>query len=125
MRNRYGENTTTIWTDRKRFLGMPITFTKYSLITNNIDWTKLFIKTGILTTTIDEINLYRIYDVQVTQGLIQKILGVGTITLHSKDVTHPTALLLNIKDPFKVRNLIAEKVEHAREVKGVRIGEFY
>ena len=125
MSNKFGENASVIWSDRKRLLGMPITFTKYSLVTNNTDWTKLFIKTGILSTHIDEINLYRIYDIQISQTLGQKIFGVGTITLHSKDITHPTAELYNIKNPYKVRNMLAEKIEVAREQKGVRIGEFY
>ena len=39
-------------------------FVKYTLVENE-DWTKLFIKTGVLSTTIDEINLYRIYDIQI------------------------------------------------------------
>ena len=125
MNNKFGEKTTVIWTDKKRILGMPISFTRYSLVTNNDDWTKLFIKTGILSTTIDEINLFRVYDIQVFQSLGQKIFGVGTITLYSKDITHPETLILNVKNPFKIRNLLAEKIEESREQKGVHIGEFY
>ncbi len=124
MSKTFGENTTIIWSDRKRILGMPITFTKYSLV-ESADWTKLFIKTGMLSITIDEVNLYRIYDVQITQSLGQKIFGVGTITLYSKDVTSPVSEIMNVKNPFKVRNLLAEKIEEARQLKGVRIGEFY
>lgn len=125
MDNKFGANTTTLWSDRKRLLGMPITFTKYSLITNNEDWTKLFIKTGILSTHIDEINLYRIYDIQISQTLGQKLFGVGTITLYSKDVTSSTASIINVKKPYEVRNLLAEKIEESRQMKGVHIGEFY
>ena len=125
MLKQYGENATVIWTDKKRILGMPISFTRYSLVTNNEDWTKLFIKSGLLSTSMDEINLYRIYDVQIHQSLFQKLFGVGTITLYSKDVTHPTAEVINIKDPYRIRNLLAEKIEDTREQKGVHIGEFY
>lgn len=125
MNKQYGDNTTVIWTDKKRILGMPISFTRYSLVTNNEDWTKLFIKSGLLSTSMDEINLYRIYDIQIHQGLFQKILGVGTITLYSKDITSSTCEILNIKNPYKVRNLLAEKIEETRQQKGVHIGEFY
>ena len=125
MSKHYGENTTIIWTDKKRILGMPISFTRYSLVTNNYDWTKLFIKAGLLSTSMDEINLYRIYDIQIHQSLFQKILGVGTITLYSKDITSSTAEIINIKNPYKVRNLLAEKIEETRQQKGVHIGEFY
>lgn len=125
MSKTYGENTTVIWTDKKRILGMPISFTRYSLVTNNEDWTKLFIKAGFLSTTIDEINLFRVYDIQVFQSLGQKLFGVGTITLFSKDITHPETLILNVKNPYKIRNILAEKIEESREQKGVHIGEFY
>lgn len=125
MNKQFGENTTVIWTDKKRILGMPISFTRYSLVTNNADWTKLFIKAGLLSTYMDEINLYRIYDIQIHQSLFQKIFKVGTITLYSKDVTSSTARVVNIKNPYQVRNLLAEKIENAREQKGIHIGEFY
>ena len=124
MSNKFGENTKIIWSDRKRLLGMPITFTKYSLVESE-DWTKLFVKTGVLSTHIDEINLYRIYDIQISQTLGQKIFGVGTITLYSKDVTSSVASIMNIKNPYNIRNLLAEKIEESRQRKGVHIGEFY
>lgn len=125
MNKKYGKDAVIVWTDKKRILGMPISFTRYTLATNNVDWTKIFVKTGILSTTIDEVNLFRIYDIQIHQSLGQKIFGVGTITLFSKDITNPTCELINIKNPYKIRNLLAEKIEVAREQKGVRIGEFY
>ena len=125
MKKQFGENTSVIWTDKKRILGMPISFTRYSLVTNNEDWTKLFIKSGLLSTSMDEINLYRIYDIQIHQGLFQKLFGVGTITLYSKDITSSTAEIINIKNPYKIRNLLAEKIEDSRTQKGVHIGEFY
>ena len=52
MSEKYGKDATVLWSDRKRILGMPISFTKYTLATDNEDWTKLFIKTGILSTNI-------------------------------------------------------------------------
>ena len=125
MGNKFGENSQVIWTDKKRILGMPISFTRYSLVTNSTEWTKIFVKSGILSTTIEEVNLYRVYDIKITQSLGQKIFGVGTITLFSNDVTSPLTELINIKKPYKVRNMLAEKIEQARDEKGVRIGEVY
>lgn len=124
MKNRYGENTTTIWTDKKRILGMPISFTRYSLIASP-EWVKVFVKAGFLSTSIEEVNLYRVYDIKINQSLGQKMFGVGTITLFSNDVTSPLTEIVNVKDPYKVRNMLAEYIEEAREAKGVRIGEVY
>lgn len=124
MKNKYGENTTTIWTDKKRILGMPISFTRYSLIASP-EWVKVFVKAGFLSTSIEEVNLYRVYDIKINQSLGQKMFGVGTITLFSNDVTSPLTEIINVKDPYKVRNMLAEYIEEAREAKGVRIGEVY
>ena len=124
MKNKYGDNTTTIWTDKKRILGMPISFTRYSLIASP-EWVKVFVKAGFLSTSIEEVNLYRVYDIKIHQSLGQKMFGVGTITLFSNDVTTPLTEIINVKDPYKVRNMLAEYIEEAREAKGVRIGEVY
>ena len=124
MSNKFGENTTIIWTDKKRILGMPISFTRYSLVSSP-EWMKVFVKTGFLSTTIEEVNLYRIYDIKVHQSLGQKIFGVGTITLYSNDVTSPLTEILNVKNPYQVRNMLAEHIEEARDSKGARIGEVY
>lgn len=124
MKNKYGENTTTIWTDKKRILGMPISFTRYSLISSP-EWVKVFVKAGFLSTSIEEVNLYRVYDIKINQSFGQKIFKVGTITLFSNDVTSPLTEIVNVKNPYKVRNMLAEYIEEAREAKGVRIGEVY
>ena len=69
--------------------------------------------------------MYRVYDIKITQSLGQKIFGVGTITLFSNDVTSPLTEIINVKNPYNVRNMLAEKIEQARDEKGVRIGEVY
>ena len=51
------EEVDIIWSDRKRHLGLPISFTKYSLSED-----RLFIKTGFLNLREDEVRLYRILD---------------------------------------------------------------
>ena len=47
----------TIWEDRKRILGMPISFTKYYLSED-----RLFVQTGLLSMKIEETLLYRVTD---------------------------------------------------------------
>ena len=66
---------TYLWQSRKRnFLGLPWSFTKYSL-----DEERLYINTGLFTSTEDEVRLYRITDVTLKRGLGQKLFGMGTI----------------------------------------------
>ncbi len=124
MKNKIDNKGNVLWTDKKRILGMPISFTRYILSVGD-ECEKIYIKTGFLSTYIDEINLYRVYDIKISQSLFQKIFGVGTISLYSNDATNPALDLISIKNPYKVRNLLSEQIEKARERKNVRIGEFY
>ena len=62
-----------IWHDRKRILGMPISFTRYALSED-----RLFLKRGFLNVRHDEIVLYRVRDLRVSVSLWQRIFGVGT-----------------------------------------------
>ena len=54
----------TIWEDRKRILGMPISMTKYYLSED-----RLFVQTGLISMKIEETLLYRVSDISVRVGL--------------------------------------------------------
>jgi membrane protein YdbS with pleckstrin-like domain len=123
MANRWGEGAVIEWQDKKRILGMPISFTKYSLVSSP-EWTKIFVRSGLLFTTEEEINLYRIYDISVSSSLGEKLFGLGTITLYSKDESTPVLQLLHIKNARNVRNLLANKIEEEKIKRGFRVAEF-
>ena len=104
-----------IWKDRKRtFLGLPWSFTVYSL-----DEERLFVDKGFLTTTSDEVRLYRIMDVSLTRSLGQKIFGVGDIQVHSSDKTLHDFTIKSVKKPKEVKELLSDKVEIQRDKKRV------
>lgn len=107
-----------IWHDRKRILGMPITFTRYALSED-----RLFLKRGFVNVRHDEILLYRIRDLRVTINLWQRIFGVGTVTVISTDKSIPEVELKNIKQPNEVKELIHEYVEKMKIERRMRIGE--
>ena len=44
-----------LWTDRKRVLGLPLSFTRYSLTAN-----KLVLNTGFMSLHEEEVRLYRV-----------------------------------------------------------------
>lgn len=122
---KFGEGTTIIWTDKKRYFGMPISFTRYSVVEKPATWVKVFYDAGLLSTIHEEVHAYRIFDITIKQSLWAKIFGVGTLILHCKDVSIPEFYMINVKNPFKVREVIAEIVERERAEKGFRIGEFH
>ncbi len=109
-----------LWKDRKRYLGMPISFTIYSL-----DQNRLYLKKGLLNTTMDELLLYRVLDVKLSRSLGQKIFGVGSITLVTADQTNQTLVIKNIKDSERTRKLISSIVEKERDEKRIMGKEMY
>lgn len=124
-RGKFGTDTKIIWHDRKRYFGMPLSFTRYYIVEKPDTWVKVFSDIGFLSTKQEEVHAYRIFDISVRQTLADKIFGVGTIILRCKDISSPDLYLLKVKDPYMVRNTIAEIVERERAEKGFRIGEFH
>lgn len=114
------EKNPIIWQDRKRpFLGLPWSFTVYSLTEE-----RFLCKTGFFNTHENEIRLYRILDMEFTQTLGQKIFGVGTIKVDSSDKTSGNFEIKNIKQPREVKELLSNLVEKQREAKRITGREF-
>ena len=112
-------NDSKLWLDRKRHLGMPISFTVYSLSED-----RLFRETGLLSRTYEEVLLYRIRDISLKRSLWQMIFGVGTIIVHSSDKSSGTLEIENVKSPKQVKELIHQLVEESKTRRRFRFGEF-
>ena len=111
-------NIVYLWKDRKRYFGLPISFTKYSLSED-----RLFISQGLLNIKDDEVLLYRVRDIDTSRTLWQRLFGVGTITVMSSDKSMPNLVLKNVKDPVFVKELIHKQVEEMKIKRRVRVGE--
>ena len=111
-------NIQYLWKDRKRYFGMPLSFTRYSLSDD-----RLFISVGFLSIKDDEILLYRVRDIDTSRTLWQRLFGVGTVKVMSSDKTMPVLELKNIKDPMMVKELIHGAVEEMKLKRRVRVGE--
>lgn len=112
--------TNFIWKERKRnALGLPWTFTKYALTDD-----RLFITSGLLKTVEDEVRLYRIMDLSLSQTLSQKIFGIGTILVSSADKSMRDFEIKNIKKPRDVKEQLSKLVEKNRDKKRVTNREF-
>ena len=106
------------WTDRKRYMGMPLSFTRYALSED-----RLFLSIGFFSVKDEEILLYRVRDISVQRTLWQRIFGVGTITVSSSDKSTPVVVLKSIKNPLEVKELLHENVEETKIKRRVRLGE--
>lgn len=107
-----------IWKDRKRNLGLPLSFTRYALSED-----RLFLSVGFFSIKDEEILLYRIRDISTSRSLWQRIFGVGSITVVSSDKTAPTLLLKNVKNPLDVKEMLHQQVEKVKIQRRIRLGE--
>lgn len=107
-----------LWRDRRRRLGLPLSFTRYGLSED-----RLFCETGLLNLKADEVLLYRVRDLELTMSLGQRIFGVGTVCVVSSDKSIPHLDLKNVKDPRMVKELIHRNVEAAKDQRRMRATE--
>ena len=107
-----------LWSDRRRRLGLPLSFTCYSLSED-----RLFLETGLLSTHCEEILLYRVRDLSMKISLGQRIFGVGTVTVQSSDKSCPVLELRNIKHPRETKEIIHQAVEQMKLQRRMRVGE--
>ena len=103
------------WKDRKRRLGLPLSFTRYMLSED-----RLFCESGLVNLKADEVLLYRVQDLELTISLGQRIFGVGTVCVHSSDKSIPHLDLKNVKRPREVKELIHQNVEEAKNRRRMR-----
>ena len=107
-----------LWKDRRRRLGMPLSFTRYSMTED-----RFFLETGFFNIRTEEVLLYRVRDISLERKLGQRLFGVGSIRLVSSDKTMPEIVIKNIKHPVDVKELIHKQVEEMKTKRRMRFGE--
>lgn len=78
-------------------------------------------QTGILTRDTDRIEVIDIDDVSFTQGPVQRMFGVGRITITSSDRSHPLLHMIGIADVKSVAGLIDDVRRKERRRRSLHI----
>lgn len=112
--SQYTQEKPILWNDRKRYFGLPISFTRYSF-----DEDKFYSNIGLLKTEKNEILLYRVLDIKLVRTLGQKLFGVGSVVLVTADRTTPEFHIKNIKDSERVFKSLSTIIEKERDEKRV------
>lgn len=100
------EDIEMIWTDKKRYFGLPISFTKYSLSNERV-----FVQRGLLKANHEQMMLNSVVDVKCSIAIWQLFFGVGTVTVISNDKSQPEVVLQNIQNPIHVKEVIHHLTE--------------
>lgn len=105
-----GDETARAYVERKRwvFLGLPFTFTKYT-----VNEQVVTINAGLFSTTENDCYLYKIQDVELRTSLWERIFGLGTVACFTGDNTHPQLFLEHIKNAKEIKDYILQASEEA------------
>jgi membrane protein YdbS with pleckstrin-like domain len=98
---------------------LKIRFTIYQLFPQTI-----VLKTGILSQSIDNIELYRVRDYSIEKPFLLRFFGLGNIVLITTDKSMGNFMLHAIKEPENVYNQIRNLVESSRKRTGTREVDF-
>ncbi|HEV2526957.1 MAG TPA: PH domain-containing protein [Thermomicrobiales bacterium] len=109
-----------LWRGRPSKLWSPrmALMNRYRLTDQRLRW-----EYGFIARRVEEIELFRINDVAVKQGALERIVGISDITCYTSDTTSPHKVLHNIRDAETVKDLIRSAVRRERERRRVMVRE--
>jgi membrane protein YdbS with pleckstrin-like domain len=70
---------------------------------------RVMIETGLMTKSLNEIDLRYVDDTQFFQGVGERLLGIGNVTLVSSDKSLPLYVLRGVHDPRAIREMIRSR----------------
>lgn len=99
------------YTEKKRwpFLGLPFTFTKYT-----INEEVITVNEGFLRRTENDCYLYKVVDVRLERSLLERMSGLGTVHCFSGDVTDPDLRICHIRNAKEIKDYILKRSEEER-----------
>ena len=97
--------------ERKRwvFLGLPFTFTKYTIKDDVIT-----ISAGLLKTVENDCYMYKVQDVELSVSLWERIFKMGTVICYTGDTTNPKLCIEHVRNAKAIKDFILEASEEAR-----------
>jgi len=87
---------------------------RYRISNYRIDYER-----GLFSTTIDTMELWHVDDIHYHQSLLDKILGVGNITVMSNDKTTPRLSLRSLPNPRPLFDTLKQRVIAVKRQRGV------
>ena len=88
--------------------------TSYEVSPDRIEWTR-----GIFSRKIDNLDMFRIIDLKLHRSLVDCILGIGTVTLVTKDKSDPTFDFVKVRAPRCLYDVVKKASLDADRKQGV------
>ena len=96
---------------------MPIIWARtirYRISNFRIDYER-----GLFSKTIDTMELWHVDDIKFHQSFIERLLGVGTITIMSDDQTTPSLPLRGLPNPRTIFDALKNRIIAIKRTRGV------
>lgn len=77
-------------------------------------------KSGVLNQRVEEIELYRVKDTELSRSFFERLVGLGTVAVISSDDTTPRLEMPAVPDAEGLREAVRASVEAVRRARGVR-----
>lgn len=104
-------------------LYLSILYRKYSIL-YRLSTQRLFVVRGLISRKIEELELFRIRDIRVTQSVWERIWRFGKMTVFSTDASSPKFEMEAVPDPLEVKDAIRIHFRTSRLRERVRPTEF-
>jgi hypothetical protein len=85
---------------------------------------RLKIIRGLISRHVENFELIRIQDIDFKQGVSERIVGVGDITIRGHDMSEPVIVLRNVTDPEQVYEILRKAWMEARKRYGLQFREY-
>ena len=109
------EDEQVLWTGRP-FLSMVET---YAITTERIKIIK-----GLFSRDLENYELIRVQDIDLSQGVDERIFNIGDLTIQGHDPSDPTVILRNISKPDDVYEILRRAWLEARKRHGLQFREY-
>ena len=93
--------------------------TRYKLTTE-----RLIVTSGLLSQSSEEVEIYRVKDVSFSQGALDRMMDVGTVTVIVSDASSPRIELKGISQPMQRKEQIRQMSRSSRKTEGIRSVEY-
>lgn len=91
---------------------------RYKITDRNIDY-----ELGVLGKRVETLQLWRVRDIDFQQSALERLLGIATISVFTKDATDPVLVMRGLPSSRDVFDGLKEAVELARQQKVVGLVE--
>jgi hypothetical protein len=103
--------------------GWPLSWVNRILTRYKLTNERLIIEHGFVRRRVEQIDLFRVHDVDYRQGIMERMFGMGDIGIETTDATATDVKLVDVRDPNRVKDLVWQAARLERQRRRVLLRE--